>query len=158
MTNAEQKFQLANHTGFAAHHAVMAGHCKATADAHGSLAEHCALTDPTAARSHREISDSHKEMAACHVNEGQRHLDCAKAVGELPTSEIAGASGGESNDVKALAAQVGDLVKFLGDNANRISPNPMTPARPTLIPRFGAQAPDPDAVKKVVPELQHLVH
>jgi hypothetical protein len=137
----------------AAAHTKAAEACSKIADRHSAIAADEA--NPSMAAHHRDLAECHKAAGSAHVAAADACLATHKSLGEIETEEIAT---GSSGDVKALTTQVGDLIKFLGDNSRRVSPIPLTAApRPTIIPRFGAQAPDPDAVKKVVPELRHLV-
>jgi hypothetical protein len=142
-------------------------HCQDQAAAHTKAAEACTKiaerhsaiaadeANPSMAAHHMDLSECHKAAGSAHVAAADACLATHKSLGEIETDEIA--TGG-SGDIKALASQVSNLVKYLADNANRISPNPMTPARPTLIPRFGGQGnPHADAISKVDPCLKHLV-
>jgi hypothetical protein len=156
MTKQEQELSLQHHKTAAEHHAGLAECSKAMADHHEAAGKHLELTDRVASAMHADACAQCKKMAGHHVSLAENHLGAYKAIGDLATSELQ-SSGGESSDVKALTAQVGDLIKFLGDSSGRVSPIPLTAApRPTIVPRYGAA--DPTAVvNKVDEKLRHLV-
>ena len=129
------------------------------ADRHDARAKDLEVSDPSGSVFHKGEADWHRAKAAdLHTSHGEKLLAMHKSAGEIPDEAGGPTEKVQGDDLKALAAQVSSLVKFLGDNAGRVSPNPRSPApRPTLAPRFGQADPRVDAISKMDPALKHLV-
>jgi len=133
MTEKEKAFHIANHEQAAAHHVAMAEQHKKSADAHSALAEHSALTSPSASAHHRSLAEAHKTMATQHCAMGEDSLAHCKTLNEMPTAELQ-SQGGQSADVKSLCDRLDKMLTGVAPIG--VSAIPTTP-----IPRFGQRPP-----------------
>jgi len=133
MNQNEKNHFKSFHEGEAASHAKLAECFSKLASSHNAAASDMDAENPSGAQHHRDMAECYKNACAQHVADGQRHLDCYKAVDAMATNE-GGANG--SSELKTI---LDTLSKMAVPSGVSVIPRNNTP---TLIPRPGAPAQD----------------